>query len=175
MGVDVALGPARGIPVEPVQGPHRPAPWALGPTGIPQAGGIGTEQGEKLDGIREGNGTLLDQSMIVYGSAIADGNRHSHVNLPVILAQGPPSADPKAPQKPGARADLNARIAKVAEGRKNVTLVDLFTPVATPDGKPIPEYFAADMVHISPAGYQKWLETLVPVFNKLGLKGTPQP
>jgi lysophospholipase L1-like esterase len=96
-------------------------------------------------------------------------------NLPVILAQGPPSANPQAPHKPGARADLNVRIAKAAEGRKNVTLVDLFTPVATPEGKPIPEYFAADMVHISPAGYQKWLEVLVPVFNQLGLKGTPQP
>jgi len=94
-------------------------------------------------------------------------------NLPVILAQGPPSASPKAPHKPGARADLNARIAKIAEGRKNVTLVDLFTPLATPDGKPVPEYFAEDMVHISPAGYQKWLETLVPVFNKLGLKAAP--
>lgn len=96
-------------------------------------------------------------------------------NLPVILAQGPPSGDPKAPQKPGARIDLNARIAKVAEDRKNVILVDLFTPVANAEGKPIPEYFAADLVHISPAGYQKWLETLVPVFDKLGLKGASQP
>lgn len=41
---------------------------------------------EKLDGIKEGNGTLLDQSMIVYGSAIADGNRHSHNDLPILLA-----------------------------------------------------------------------------------------
>lgn len=41
---------------------------------------------EKLDGVREGNGTLLDQSMIVYGSAIADGNRHSHNDLPILLA-----------------------------------------------------------------------------------------
>jgi hypothetical protein len=41
---------------------------------------------EKLDGIREGNGTLLDQSMIVYGSAIADGNRHDHHDLPILLA-----------------------------------------------------------------------------------------
>lgn len=96
-------------------------------------------------------------------------------NLPVILAQGPPSASPEAPHKPGARADLNARIAKLAEGRKNVTLVDLFTPLATEEGKPVPEYFAKDLVHISPAGYQKWLTVLVPVFDKLGLKGAAQP
>ena len=30
--------------------------------------------------------SLLHNSMIVYGGAIADGNRHSHDNLPVILA-----------------------------------------------------------------------------------------
>ena len=41
---------------------------------------------EKLDGIREGSGTLLDQSMIVYGSAIGDGNRHNHNDLPILLA-----------------------------------------------------------------------------------------
>lgn len=30
--------------------------------------------------------SLLDNSMIVYGGAIADGNRHTHENLPVIMA-----------------------------------------------------------------------------------------
>jgi hypothetical protein len=40
----------------------------------------------KLKSIREGEGTLLDQCMIVYGSGIADGDAHSHHNLPVILA-----------------------------------------------------------------------------------------
>jgi len=43
---------------------------------------------EKLKAIREGEGTLLDNSMIVYGSAIADGNAHNHDNLPVLLAGG---------------------------------------------------------------------------------------
>ena len=32
--------------------------------------------------------SLLDNSMIVYGSGNADGNRHTHDNLPVILAGG---------------------------------------------------------------------------------------
>ena len=43
---------------------------------------------EKLRGIKEGNGTLLDNCMIVYGSGLADGNRHEHHNLPVLLAGG---------------------------------------------------------------------------------------
>ncbi len=41
---------------------------------------------EKLKSTKDGDGTLLDHSMIVYGGAICDGNSHSHVDLPVILA-----------------------------------------------------------------------------------------
>ena len=40
----------------------------------------------KLQGIREGEGTLLDNCMIIYGGAIGDGNRHNHDNLPILLA-----------------------------------------------------------------------------------------
>lgn len=40
----------------------------------------------KLQSIKEGNGTLLDNCMIVYGSGISDGNRHNHDDLPVLLA-----------------------------------------------------------------------------------------
>jgi hypothetical protein len=43
---------------------------------------------EKLDSIHEPNGTLLDNSMIVYGAGISDGNRHNHDNLPILLAGG---------------------------------------------------------------------------------------
>ncbi|MCI0738467.1 MAG: DUF1552 domain-containing protein [Gemmataceae bacterium] len=41
---------------------------------------------EKLKSIREGEGTLLDQCMVAYGSAIGDGNRHTHHDLPILLA-----------------------------------------------------------------------------------------
>jgi len=40
----------------------------------------------KLKSIREGDGTLLDHCMIVYGSGISDGNAHSHDELPILLA-----------------------------------------------------------------------------------------
>jgi hypothetical protein len=39
----------------------------------------------KLAATPDGDGTLLDHSMIVYGSGIADGNRHTHLDLPVLL------------------------------------------------------------------------------------------
>ena len=41
----------------------------------------------RLREAREANGkSILDQSMIVFCSGLSDGNRHSHDNLPVILA-----------------------------------------------------------------------------------------
>jgi hypothetical protein len=40
----------------------------------------------KLKAVREAGGTLLDNSMIVYGSGIGDGNRHNHDDLPILLA-----------------------------------------------------------------------------------------
>jgi len=43
---------------------------------------------EKLKSIPEGEGTLLDNCMIVYGSGIGDGNAHNHDNLPVLFAGG---------------------------------------------------------------------------------------
>ncbi|MFP6900987.1 MAG: DUF1552 domain-containing protein [Opitutales bacterium] len=43
----------------------------------------------KLKKAREADGSsLLDHCMIVYGSGISDGNRHSHEDLPVLLAGG---------------------------------------------------------------------------------------
>lgn len=41
---------------------------------------------KKLKSTPDGDGTLLDHSMIVYGAGISDGNRHNHENLPILLA-----------------------------------------------------------------------------------------
>ena len=40
----------------------------------------------RLKSISEGDGTLLDNCMIVYGSGISDGNRHNNEDLPILLA-----------------------------------------------------------------------------------------
>jgi hypothetical protein len=41
---------------------------------------------EKLKSIKEGDSTLLDNSMIVYGAGLSDGNRHLHEDLPTLIA-----------------------------------------------------------------------------------------
>jgi hypothetical protein len=41
---------------------------------------------DRLKSIQEGNGSLLDNCTILYGSAISDGNQHLHENLPILVA-----------------------------------------------------------------------------------------
>jgi hypothetical protein len=41
---------------------------------------------ERLKAVKEGDGTLLDNAMVVYGGGIADGNAHAHHDLPVLVA-----------------------------------------------------------------------------------------
>jgi hypothetical protein len=42
----------------------------------------------KMAATPDGDGSLLDHSMIVYGAGLADGNRREHVNLPVMILGG---------------------------------------------------------------------------------------
>src|SRR5439155_26402500 len=42
----------------------------------------------KLRDTREGNGTLLDHSLLLYGSGMGNGNQHDHDNLPILVAGG---------------------------------------------------------------------------------------
>jgi hypothetical protein len=39
----------------------------------------------KLKNTKDGDGSLLDHSMMLYGSSISDGNQHTHVDLPLVL------------------------------------------------------------------------------------------
>ncbi len=42
----------------------------------------------QMQNIKEGNRTLLDNTMLVYGGGISDGDRHNHDDLPLLLAGG---------------------------------------------------------------------------------------
>src|SRR5882724_1407117 len=43
---------------------------------------------EKLKSTKDGNGTLLDHSVFLYGSGMGNPNVHDHVNLPILVAGG---------------------------------------------------------------------------------------
>jgi Protein of unknown function (DUF1552) len=42
----------------------------------------------KMKNTPDGDGSLLDHSLLIYGSSLADGNKHTHVDLPVALLGG---------------------------------------------------------------------------------------
>ena len=43
---------------------------------------------KKLSDIKEGGGTLLDRSLILYGSNMGDSNQHLHYDVPAVLIGG---------------------------------------------------------------------------------------
>jgi hypothetical protein len=43
---------------------------------------------EKLRDAQDERGSLLDQSMVVYGSSLSDSNAHTHDNLPTLVVGG---------------------------------------------------------------------------------------
>ena len=43
---------------------------------------------KRLRDTADGDGSLLDHSMILYGGGLGDGNQHNHINLPCLLAGG---------------------------------------------------------------------------------------
>ena len=42
----------------------------------------------RMKAVREGESSLLDNSMLVYGGCISEGNKHWHNDLPIVLAGG---------------------------------------------------------------------------------------
>ncbi len=43
---------------------------------------------KKLDSIKDGDGTLLDHTSVLFGSGMSDGNTHNNYNVPVLLVGG---------------------------------------------------------------------------------------
>jgi hypothetical protein len=43
---------------------------------------------EKLQATADGDGSLLDHSVVLYGSSMSNGNQHDHDPLPIVVAGG---------------------------------------------------------------------------------------
>lgn len=68
-------------------------------------------------------------------------------------------------------ADLNARFRKAAESDKRITyLPDSCDRYLDKDGKPIPNLFVQDGLHMSDAGYEIWKEFLTPYLKSATAK-----
>lgn len=79
----------------------------------------------KLGAIHEGERTLLDNSMIMCGSSLSDGNRHDPNNLPILLGG-----------KGGGRIKSGQHIASP----KNTPLCNLYYSMLDCMGTPVPQF-----------------------------------
>ena len=57
----------------------------------------------------------------------------------------------------------NAMLADRAANDERLTYIDVATPMLGEDGKPLPEIFVADNLHMNDAGYDIWRDTVRPV------------
>jgi lysophospholipase L1-like esterase len=96
--------------------------------------------------------------------------REANPKVPIVLLLVPPRDVADAPIKEGALQELNDGIRQLAEGKENIEVVDVFTPLADESGKPKPELFDTKKIHPNADGYVKWTELLTPAFEKLGVK-----
>jgi hypothetical protein len=79
----------------------------------------------RLKAVREGERTLLDNSLIVYGSGNSDGNRHNHDDLPILLLGKGGGA---------LEADRHLRYPK------NTPLMNLYLSLLDQMGVPVPRF-----------------------------------
>lgn len=89
---------------------------------------------QRLIAQRDGDGDLLQQSLVVFGSGLGDGDRHNHDDLPVLLAgEGGGVARGRGhvvlPGKTTPMANLHLAVAR-AMGCKDETFADSSEPLA---------------------------------------------
>jgi len=77
---------------------------------------------EKLRSIPEGDGTLLDNSLVLLGSSLADGNGHEPNNLPILL---------------GGRGGGTVRPGRHIASPKNTPLCNLYVSILERAGAPV--------------------------------------
>ena len=103
-------------------------------------------------------------------AAIIAKARQHDAAMPIVLCTIAPRHSATAPTKPGAHADLNARITAFAADQQHLALLDLIPVLGTGYDAPTPENYAADQLHLAPAGYERWAAALHPLFKKLGVE-----
>lgn len=91
-------------------------------------------------------------------------------HVPVVLSLVFPSATEKSRPTEKITA-LNELYTATVKGDPQVTVVDTWTLFAAATGDADPQWFG-DMLHLNPAGYDRWAAALRPVFATLGFVET---
>jgi lysophospholipase L1-like esterase len=62
--------------------------------------------------------------------------------------------------------DANSQIKAFLATQKNTGFINVFTPMLNAEGKPIPEIFVEDRLHMNADGYAIWKKTILPYLKK---------
>ena len=99
--------------------------------------------------------------------AILKMARQYNAKMPVIISSVPPSSNPQAPLKPGAREAVNAGLAKLESSYPNVRFFDFSAACRGADGQQDLTLFAEDRLHLGPKGYSVWKAGLDKILAEL--------
>lgn len=91
-------------------------------------------------------------------------------SVPIVLCKLPPRDNPEAPVSRRDVVDLNSRLDRLSKSDSKLVLLDLYQLLALPDGSLDPRNFHEDKIHISPAGYKKFHDALIPIFRRLNVE-----
>jgi len=103
-------------------------------------------------------------------AAVKERDARRGTTTPIILCRVLPSSErTKRPADTIRR--LNGLIDAAVRGDPQITVLDTWTLFADPAGDARPEFFP-DLLHLNPAGYDRWAAALVPLFATLGFMET---
>ncbi len=111
-----------------------------------------------------GAGKTRDQVLSDY-NAFVSRMLTSRRNTQVVLIAIKPSLQRWA-QWPLMR-EVNEALRKFSATDDRLHFADIATPMLGPDGKPRPEMFVADGLHMTPAGYAAWNKVIGPLLEKI--------
>ncbi len=92
---------------------------------------------KKMKSIDEGNGSLLDNTLVLYGSGMKDGNGHVRTDLPIILA---------------GRAQGRLKTGRHVVAKQNTPLANLLLTIANKFGLELPSFNGRSTGELSELG-----------------------
>jgi lysophospholipase L1-like esterase len=96
--------------------------------------------------------------------------RDYNPSLPIVLCKLPPRNYSASPVSTRDMLALNSRLDNLSGSDAKLAVMDLYRLLALPDGSIDPQNFEADKLHISPTGYKKFHDALIPILLTLGVE-----
>ncbi|MDB5894326.1 MAG: hypothetical protein JWQ88_1857 [Rhodoferax sp.] len=122
-----------------------------------------------LSGSNDLSATQDPKASLANLAAMIELARRAAPGAPIVVCTVPPRQHPQSPIDPRRLAELNQLI-RALDGKPGpVAVYDLHADMLDADGAQRVEYFAADRLHLSAAGYRRFREGLVPLLKRLNV------